>query len=176
MLADLIDALEPSFPRDSKTKPPRSSYVKICGILVSSSYYDKTFNAVVGIGLNTTNSLPTTSIAALVERLPASKNLPALSKERLLARIITTFSSLYKRFCRTGFDAYLQGLYYKHWLHSEQEVMLESEGGTRAVIRGITSDGGMLVAEEVDGARRKILLQSDFNSFDFLQGLVRRKQ
>ena len=54
--------------------------------------------------------------------------------------------------------------------------MLESEGGTRAVIRGITADGGMLVAEEVQGGRRKILLQSDFNSFDFLRGLVRRKQ
>ena len=40
------------------------------------------------------------------------------------------------------------------------------------MIKGITSDGGMLIAEEVSGARRKIQLQSDFNSFDFLKGLA----
>ena len=61
-------------------------------------------------------------------------------------------------------------------------VTLETEGGTRARIKGITRDWGLLVAEEledgIDGERatgRTVELQSDSNSFDFFKGLVKRK-
>ena len=62
-------------------------------------------------------------------------------------------------------------------------MTLETEGGLKARIKGITRDWGQLVAEEILGgdgvtrerAGRRIELQSDGNSFDFLRGLVRRK-
>ena len=70
-------------------------------------------------------------------------------------------------------------LYYSHWLHMDQIVTLEAEGGVRARIKGITRDYGLLTAEELgweDRPTGKVWqLQSDSNSFDFFRGLVKRK-
>lgn len=75
-------------------------------------------------------------------------------------------------------------MYYSDWLHMNQVVTLEEEGGVRARIKGITRDYGLLLAEELGwgvgggGDRptgRVWQLQSDSNSFDFFRGLVRRK-
>lgn len=157
-----VDAIDPA----SKT------LVKIGGILVNSHYNASEFLSVIGIGLNTTNAAPTTSLNAL--RPPSPFTL-----EKLLARIIITFSSLYSKFVRTGFDKSFEEMYYKHWLHTDQIVTLEAEGGVRARIKGITRDWGLLLAEELgweDRATGKIwTLQSDSNSFDFFKGLVKRK-
>ncbi|KAI9820227.1 MAG: biotin holocarboxylase synthetase [Pycnora praestabilis] len=168
-----IYALDPS-------KPKEKSYVKIGGILVNSSYSGKEYLLVVGIGLNTTNAAPTTSLNALL-----SPHLQPFTLEKLLARILTTFEELYTRFLRTGFDRGLEELYYRHWLHtlrgdpSDQVITLESHNGVRARIRGITRDHGLLLAEELGWEDRKtgkvLQLQTDSNSFDFFKGLLRRK-
>lgn len=150
------------------------SFVKIGGILVNSHYSSQEYISVVGIGLNTTNAAPTTSLNAL---LPP--NLPPFTPEKLLARILTTFEDLYARFLRTGFDRALEDLYYRDWLHMDQIVTLETEGGARARIKGITRDYGLLLAEELGwqdrGTGKIFQLQSDSNSFDFFKGLVKRK-
>ncbi|KAL9004619.1 MAG: hypothetical protein Q9188_002586 [Gyalolechia gomerana] len=155
------------------TDPSGKTFVKIGGILVNSHYSTSEYLSVVGIGLNTTNASPTTSLNALNPPVP-------FTLEKLLARILTCFSSLYTRFIRTGFDRYFEDLYYKHWLHSEQIVTLEAEGGIRARIKGITTDWGLLKAEELgweDRATGKVVeLQSDSNSFDFFKGLIKRKE
>ncbi|KAL8953923.1 MAG: hypothetical protein Q9222_000210 [Ikaeria aurantiellina] len=152
--------------------PSGKTFVKIGGILVNSHYSTSEYLSVVGVGLNTTNASPTTSLNAL--------NPPyAFAAEKLLARILTCFSDLYARFIETGFDEYFENLYYGHWLHSEQIVTLEAEGGIRARIKGITTDWGLLKAEELgweDRATGRVLtLQSDSNSFDFFKGLIKRK-
>lgn len=99
--------------------------------------------------------------------------------EKLLARILVCFSDLYRRFVRTGFDKSMEELYYKHWLHMDQVVTLEAEGGARARIKGITRDWGLLLAEELGWEDRPTgktwTLQSDSNSFDFFRGLIKRK-
>ncbi|MCJ1414096.1 biotin holocarboxylase synthetase [Xylographa parallela] len=162
------------YARDPSQSSSSKSYVKIGGILVNSHYSSTEYLSVVGIGLNTTNALPTTSLAALT---PA--HLPAITPEKLLARLVTTFSSLYSRFRMTGFDRDFEEMYYKHWLHTDQIVTLEAEGGIKARIKGITRDWGLLIAEELgweDRPTGKILqLQSDSNSFDFFKGLLKRK-
>ena len=126
----------------------------------------------MGIGINTTNAAPTTSLNALSPPSP-------FTLEKLLARILVTFSRLYKQFCQTGFNKVLEAEYYSHWLHGDQIVTLETEGGARARIKGITTDWGLLVAEELGWedmpTGRMFQLQSDSNSFDFLKGLVKRK-
>lgn len=163
-----IYALDPSRP------PKEKKYVKVGGILVNSSYSGNDFLLVVGVGLNTTNAAPTTSLNALLRRGQTPFTL-----EKLLARILTAFEDLYNDFLHTGFDQRLQDLYYRHWLHTDQIVTLEAEGGVRAKIRGITSDFGLLRAEQLGWEDRPTgrlwELQSDANSFDFLKGLVRRK-
>lgn len=156
------------------TKPGKNEYVKIGGILVNSSYSSGNYNLVVGIGINCANAAPTTSLNAL--RPP---NLPEYTIEKLLARILTRFEDIYKRFCETGFDRQLEEQYYKLWLHSEQIVTLEAEGGMRARILGITRDWGLLRVEELGWEDRRtgraLELQTDSNSFDFFKGLVKAK-
>lgn len=150
-------------------------YTKIAGILVNSSYSGGDYTLVTGIGLNVHNSRPSTSLS----HLTSAHNLPPFTLEKLLAGIIVHFEELYTRFTRTGFDAYFEEMYYKSWLHTDQIVSLESEGGAKARVKGITRDWGLLVAEEVtrDGRStgRKFEVQSDSNSFDFFKGLVRKK-
>jgi biotin--protein ligase len=124
--------------------------------------------------LNTTNAAPTTSLNAI---LPP--NLAPFTLEKLLARILTKFETIYTSFCRTGFDQKLEETYYKHWLHKDQIVTVETEGGARARIKGITRNWGLLRAEELgweDRPTGKVWeLQSDSNSFDFFKGLLKRK-
>ncbi|KAL8674139.1 MAG: hypothetical protein Q9168_001476 [Polycauliona sp. 1 TL-2023] len=152
--------------------PSGKTFVKIGGILVNSHYSSSEYLCVVGVGLNTTNASPTTSLNALNPPTP-------FTLEKLLARILTCFSALYERFVRTGFDEYFTEMYYKHWLHTEQIVTLEAEGGVRARIKGITTDWGLLKAEELGWedrpTGRMLTLQSDSNSFDFFKGLIKRK-
>lgn len=160
-----IFALDPS-------DPSGKSFVKIGGILVNSHYSTEEYISVIGVGLNATNASPTTSLNALKPPAP-------FTMEKLLARVLVCFSGLYDRFIQTGFDKSFEESYYKHWLHMDQIVTLEAEGGVRARIKGITRDWGLLLAEELgweDRATGKVwTLQSDSNSFDFFKGLIKRK-
>ncbi|KAF6816364.1 biotin-protein ligase ligase [Colletotrichum sojae] len=160
-------------PDTPASEPP--SYVKIGGILSTCSYSQGSYQCVVGIGINATNSRPTTSLNALA---PASLA-GGFHIEALLARILTRIEAAYRQFRREGFSRDLEERYYRHWLHSGQVVTLEAEAGARARIVGITRDWGMLKAVEVDAEGRETgrnwALQSDENSFDFWKGLVKRK-
>ncbi|KAL2872522.1 biotin--[acetyl-CoA-carboxylase] ligase BPL1 [Aspergillus lucknowensis] len=167
-----IYALDPEQPEHKK------QYTKICGILVNSQYSSNEYTSVIGIGINATNASPTTSLTAIASRFVGRKAAP-ITLEKLLARILTVFEDLYSRFLRTGFDRTFEEMYYDSWLHTNQIVTLEAEGGTRARIKGVTRDYGMLLAEELSWDDRPTgrvwQLQSDSNSFDFMRGLVKRK-
>ncbi|KAF2687260.1 class II aaRS and biotin synthetase [Lentithecium fluviatile CBS 122367] len=168
------------WPNDIYVQLPGSTanpLVKIGGILVNSSYSGSSYGLVVGIGLNVANTLPTTSL----DQLAASANPPLgpFSREKLLASMLAHFESLYNDFCQLGFSRDMEMEYYRHWVHTDQLVTLETHDGMKARIKGITRDWGLLLAEEVGWedrpTGRTISLQSDGNSFDFFRGLVRRK-
>ncbi len=163
------DALDPSKPASEK------SYAKIGGILSQCGYYDGNYQIVLGIGINAVNPRPTTSISDMLGEGAAPLHL-----ETLLARILTRIEAVYAQFRREGFSANLESRYYRHWLHTGQEITLEAEAGTRARVLGITRDWGMLRVEETDREGRATgriwSLQSDENSFDYWKGLVRRRE
>ncbi|KAF1842171.1 class II aaRS and biotin synthetase [Cucurbitaria berberidis CBS 394.84] len=168
------------WPNDIFAQLPGSSnnpVIKIGGVLVTSSYSGSTYDIVCGIGLNVSNALPTTSLNLLASS--QSPPLKAFTPEKLLASILAHFEALYSTFCQTGFNRDMEGDYYDHWLHTNQIVTLETEGGMKARIKGITRDWGLLLAEELGWEDRPtgrlVTLQSDSNSFDFFRGLVRRK-
>lgn len=169
-----IFALDPNKAKDNGGDRDEN-YTKIGGILVNSHYNSKEYIAVCGIGINTSNAAPTTSLNQLTRLLP--REVAPFTLERLLARILTVFDDLYARFLVTGFDEVMEQIYYKHWLHMDQIVTLEAEGGQRARIKGITRDYGLLIAEELGYEDRETgkrwTLQSDANSFDFFKGLVK---
>ncbi|OAL00612.1 class II aaRS and biotin synthetase [Phaeosphaeriaceae sp. SRC1lsM3a] len=168
------------WPNDIYAQLPGSSnnpVVKIGGILVNSSYSGTSYDLVCGIGLNLSNALPTTSLNLLAST--RSPPLKPFTHEKLLASILAQFESLYDEFCQGGFTRDMEGDYYDNWLHTDQVVTLETEGGMKARIKGITRDWGLLLAEELGWEDRPtgklVTLQSDSNSFDFFRGLVRRK-
>lgn len=174
------------WPNDIYAATPANptEFVKIGGILVNCSYADGRFILVVGVGLNTTNAAPTTSLNLILATLNAQRaaqGLPPLAaygQEKLLARILVVFEEMYHEFCMHGFGVF-EEQYYGCWLHTDQVVRLEMEGGARARVRGITMDFGLLRVDEVDEEDRltgKVwALQSDGNSFDFFKGLLRKK-
>lgn len=175
-----VYAQDPAAPwQDPTAKQKVANYVKIGGILTNCAYSNGAYQMVVGVGLNTTNGKPTTSLDAVLARFSERHKLPPFRVERLLARVLTRFESLYREFVRSGFTRDMEERYYANWLHSNQMVTLEAEGGVKAKIVGITRDWGLLRAQEVgfDGrpTGRLWALQSDENSFDFWRGLVKRK-
>lgn len=58
--------------------------------------------------------------------------------------------------------------------HRGQIITLEASG-QKAEILGISLDHGFLITSLLDGSRQMIELQPDGNSFDMLQGLIKRK-
>ncbi|PNS13801.1 Biotin--protein ligase [Sphaceloma murrayae] len=208
-----IYALEPSHsspttPAVSKqdseplTDAQRKQFVKIGGILISTSYTPNTphYTLVCGIGLNVANAAPTTSL----NQLAAAHKLPPFTLEKLLASILSHFEVLYSTFCQIGFTGEIMRSYESRWLHGGQIVKLEPEvkdaatqggggwvsgagygamtEGEKCKVRGISADWGLLVVEEVVGEEGRERgtgktweLQSDSNSFDFFKGLLKRK-
>lgn len=163
-------------------KDPKSGeFTKIGGILVHSTYINNSFHLVVGCGVNVSNSAPSTSLNSILSSLHPS--VQPFSLPRLLSQILVMFEELYLRFIRFppygGFaPSGLRDEYYSMWLHTGQEVLLETEGGEKGKVTGITEEFGLLEVEMMEGAMRgrKVELQPDGNSFDFFRGLVRRKR
>lgn len=158
-------------------------WAKVSGALVNSQFINGEFYLVWGCGINVLNEAPTTSINNVLRRLNeirALKNLPPLEEydhETLLAKIVYNLGQFYSVFQRLGLKPFLS-LYYKRWFHLNQRVGLDAEGnGTRrqCVIKGITSDYGLLVAEDVQ-THETLELQPDGNSFDIFKGLVYKKR
>ncbi|KAF2843171.1 biotin holocarboxylase synthetase/biotin-protein ligase [Patellaria atrata CBS 101060] len=171
-----IYALDPAVAsKTGRANAEKEPYVKIGGVLVNSSYSGSEYSLVVGVGVNVANAAPTTSLNALAK----ARNLPPFAAEKLLACIMCRFEEVYRRFCERGWDRTVEETYYRLWLHTGQTVTLETAGGVRARIQGITRDWGLLLAEELgwqDRPTGKVWqLQSDSNSFDFFRGLVMRK-
>ncbi|XP_042465006.1 biotin--protein ligase 2-like [Zingiber officinale] len=163
---------------DVRIKWPNDLYLnglKLGGILCTSTYRSKNFNVCAGIGLNLDNEKPTTCLnAALREINPSSVR---LSREEVLASFFNKFETFLEIFLTEGFQP-LEELYYKTWLHSGQEVVIEEKQEGQpdekiiVTVQGLTSDGYLLAIDEDD---KSYALHPDGNSFDFFKGLVRRK-
>ncbi|KAK6341754.1 biotin holocarboxylase synthetase, variant 2 [Orbilia brochopaga] len=98
----------------AQSPPDHKDVVKIGGILVNASFDGGEFLLVIGCGINVTNEAPTTSLKSLAgSTCPA---LAAFEHEKLLAKILVRFETLYEKFMNTGFKAFEKD-YYDQWLH-----------------------------------------------------------
>lgn len=157
-------------------------WAKISGALVNSQFINGQFYLVWGGGVNVSSDAPTTSLNRVLEKINkfrAQKGLPELppyEHEALLAKLAYNMNQFFDVFRRSGLKPFLP-LYYKRWFHSNQQVKLDSGSGNykNCVIRGITDDYGLLIAEDANTGER-LELQPDGNSFDIFKGLVYKKQ
>lgn len=183
-------ALKPEFFNDFNDKNETSSTVdgddqkwaKISGALINSQFLNGQFYLVWGGGVNVSNLAPTTSLNLILEKLNAIRAkkgmepLPPYKHEVLLAKLVFTMGQFYSVFQHSGLKPFL-ALYYKRWFHLSQRVKLDAAGDGRTrdcVIKGITSDYGLLVAEDIHN-HETLELQPDGNSFDIFKGLVYKK-
>ena len=185
---DALARASPAFRRgsgravDVRIKWPNDLYsggLKIGGVLCNSTYTDGVFNVVTGVGLNLDNAEPTTCINAIIGERLAKDGLPPpptpLTRERLLATFMNRFEAMCGLLVATGDFGLLEEAYLRQWLHTDQEVMLEEDGGATSVmltIKGVTGTGYLLAVDN-KGARYE--LHPDGNSLDFFKGLVRKK-
>lgn len=158
-------------------------WAKVLGAIINSQFLNGQFYLVWGGGVNVSNEAPTTSLNLVLEKLNelrAQKGLPALAPynhETLLAKLVFTMGQFYSVFQHSGLKPFL-ALYYKRWFHLNQRVALDAAGDGRTrdcVIKGITSEYGLLVAEDVNSGDT-LELQPDGNSFDIFKGLVYKKR
>ena len=175
---------------DVRVKWPNDLYsggLKIGGVLCTSTYTEGAFDVVVGVGINLDNDAPTTCVNAIIgaawdailaESRSAEKNKRVsprdVSRERLAAGFMNRFEALCGLLNHAGGFEPLEPVYLRQWLHTDQKVVLEEGGGakTEVTVRGLTKTG-YLLATDAAGARFE--LHPDGNSFDFFQGLVKKK-
>lgn len=158
-------------------------WAKVSGSLINSQFLNGRFHLVWGGGVNVSNEAPTTSLNRILARLNELRKakglseLPLYEHEKLLAKVAFNMEQFYNVFQKSGLQPFLP-LYYKRWFHLNQRVRLDANGDDNVrdcVIRGITSDYGLLVAEDVRN-HEKLELQPDGNSFDIFKGLVYKKR
>lgn len=157
-------------------------FTKISGALVNSQYLNGNYYLVWGVGVNVSNSAPTTSLNNVLAKLNVLREqkglppLPPYQHELLLAKILHNLDRFYEVFVSSGLEPFLP-LYYKRWLHSSQKVEVQgdtSRPNKTCIIKGITPDYGLLIADDVNSGET-LYLQPDGNSFDIFKGLVYRK-
>ncbi|XP_030850810.1 biotin--protein ligase isoform X2 [Strongylocentrotus purpuratus] len=162
---------------DLRLKWPNDIYYgskqKLGGVIVNSSCLDGVFHAVIGVGVNVSNSVPTTCINDLIHRHNEEKrtSLNPVSMEMVMARSITEMEKMIDAFQEKGVDSFLP-VYYKRWLHSNAKIKLESEDGDEVTITGLDKTGFLQVKKK-DGSIRSV--QPDGNTFDMLKNLISMK-
>ncbi|GMR34751.1 hypothetical protein PMAYCL1PPCAC_04946 [Pristionchus mayeri] len=162
----------PDFPL--RVKWPNDFYFnrshKIGGLLVSAKSRDDAIEFSVGIGINVSNSLPTT---CLNDMLPDNSSESAnFSIEEVVAMTLNKFEHFVKVYEIKGQAAFLEH-YYKYWLHSREEVTLGEEN-EKVVIRGLDKLG-FLECRSRKMPSKLYSVADDGNTFDMMKGLVRMK-
>jgi biotin--protein ligase len=179
---------------DVQIKWPNDIYysgVKFAGALIHTTWTASKFSVLTGIGLNVSNSQPTTCLDDIVanlqqqqEQQQQSAAAVKVNKEQLLASVLTHLESCFDRFERQGF-APLEPLYLSSWMHSNQQVQLEegladagssgSAGQQQRVTLRIVGLSPYGFLRAVDAAGQEYELTPDGNSLDMMQGLIRKK-
>jgi len=170
----MVKALK-SFPAckdlDIRLKWPNDFYVnksKVGGILHQSNSTTNTAEHFLGVGLNVSNSKPTTCINDFVTGTK-------LTREAILCAFLMVLEGYLPVLEREGFKPF-QSDYYALWLHTDQPITLKTVGGETktAAIKGISLETAALLAQDTqDGQMHEVW--PDGNTFDFLSGLIAPK-
>lgn len=119
---DLVRAIRSVAPSlDVRIKWPNDIYtadkIKIGGILCQSSFMDRVFDVVVGVGINVANDAPTTCLNALYRAKEGANATIPFTRESLVAAFLNQFEQDLPVFEKDGFEPF-RDEYLKYWLHT----------------------------------------------------------
>ncbi|OQR82587.1 biotin-protein ligase [Achlya hypogyna] len=143
--------------------------MKLAGVLCQSEYFQGRFCLTTGIGINISNPEPTTCLNKLVG------GTTPVTREAFMAVYCNIYEPMEAEFKRSGIAPFEKD-YTDNWLHTNQLVKVQGdrpgEPEMAATIQGL-SPSGCLLATSDSGQRYE--LYPDGNSFDFFNGLLKRK-
>lgn len=152
-------------------------FCKVSGILLNLKYTTK-WQVLFGIGVNCFNKNPNPCIQDWVDIIQSHyPELPNLELERVEARYINCLDIMLNNFLMFDKEAILRSFlkqYYRYWLHTSQDVVLEDFNNAHCEIVGISTDYGYLEAK--DKTTGQIFqLRPDGNSFNIFKGMISKK-
>lgn len=148
---------------------------KIGGIICQSTHNGRAFDVTIGVGINISNNRPTTCMDEIASQLQHHK--VVLGRSNVLASFCNQFVEAIKTFRMYGFEPFIED-YMDMWLHTDEVVTVvndEDETQKRqAMIRGISPETGMLLAEFDNG--EKVELFPDTHSLNLMDKLLYKKK
>ncbi|XP_023940257.1 biotin--protein ligase isoform X2 [Bicyclus anynana] len=165
---------------DIRIKWPNDIYfgrdTKIGGTITTANCLGDDVIVDIGTGVNISNSVPTTCINDIIadHNKKHGTSLAAISIEKFLARYCSQLERILEYMeSDGGVDAFLEQ-YYQYWLHSDEEIRVQSSDGGSPVlgtISGLDPAGWLLVRTESGDIR----VAPDGNTFDIMSGLIAPK-
>lgn len=148
---------------------------KIGGLFINTELNSGLAICNIGVGLNLSNSIPTTCVNDLIKTYNLKNNteLAYLEYECFFASVFNEIEELID-IVQTGNLDHLFDMYYKLWLHSDAEIVIIDADGNKklATIIGI-DDYGYLLVKQPDQEPESV--HPDGNTFDILRGLISAK-
>ncbi|XP_044762850.1 biotin--protein ligase [Coccinella septempunctata] len=146
--------------------------IKIGGLIVNSTTGNKISVLNIGCGVNMDNKEPTMCLNDYIMEYNAENNtkLKKLSHEKYFAMVFNELEYLYDNIQNDNLESFYN-LYYKHWIHMNSQVTIQTEEGqtSNATIVGIDDFGFLKVRRETGEI---CVVQPDGNTFDMIKGLI----
>ncbi|XP_039760198.1 biotin--protein ligase isoform X2 [Pararge aegeria] len=165
---------------DIRIKWPNDIYfgrdTKIGGTITTANCISNDVIVDIGTGVNISNSVPTTCVNDIIADFNKTHGttLASISIEKFLARYCSQLERILEYIeSDGGVDAFLEQ-YYQYWLHSDEEIRVQSSDSSSPVmgtISGLDSAGWLLVKT----SSGEIRVAPDGNTFDIMSGLIAPK-
>lgn len=133
--------------------------LKVGGVLVESSLRATgEFTVVFGVGLNLSNTAPTTCVKDILERLPGGGAATAVTREVVMAEALSRLEDMLRELGSEGFAA-LRERYLRRWMHGGQEVAIDfGDGRTGSAVVESIDMNGYMVSQNECGEHRHVKL------------------
>jgi len=129
-----------------------SNHTKIGGILVTRKETGNQIHYFIGMGLNVSNSKPTTCLNDIIKS-DLDESQPPLTVEEVIVKSLNEFDQLMAEFESQGVE-WAKDAYKSYWLHSNQKIALQN--GKQVVVTDL-DDQGELIVQSVDSGEKEIV-------------------
>lgn len=150
--------------------------VKIGGVVTTANCTGDDVVINIGAGVNICNSVPTVCVNDIIldHNRENETGMPLITIESFLGRYCSELEKVLDSLSKpNGVDKFLE-LYYKYWLHSDEEIKLkmkDDSGPLSGSIVGVDAAGWLVVRT----SHGDVTVAPDGNTFDIMSGLIAPK-